>query len=95
MIAQNAGHDGAIIVEKVRSQSEVNMGFNAEEEKVENMVESGVIDPTKVVRVAIQNAASIAGLLLTTEACIADAPEKKKPAPPMGGGGGGGYDDFE
>jgi chaperonin GroEL len=94
MISQNAGHDGAIIVEKVRSQSETNIGFNADEEKVEDMVSAGVIDPTKVVRVAIQNASSISGLLLTTEACIADMPEKKKPAPPMPGGGGG-YEDFE
>jgi chaperonin GroEL len=94
MISKNAGHDGAVIVEKVRSQSETNVGFNADEEKIENMVEAGVIDPTKVVRVAIQNASSISGLLLTTEACISDVPEKKKPAPPMGGGGGG-YEDFE
>jgi chaperonin GroEL len=94
MIAQNAGHDGAVIVDKVRSHAETNTGFNAEEEKVEDMVAAGVIDPTKVVRVAIQNASSIAGLLLTTEAAIADAPEKKKPAPPMGPGGGG-YEDFD
>jgi chaperonin GroEL len=94
MIAHNAGLDGAIIVEKVRNQDEPNMGFNADEEKIENMVTAGVIDPTKVVRVAIQNASSVSGLLLTTEACIADIPEKKKPAPPMGGGGGG-YEDFE
>ena len=93
MIAQNAGHDGAVIVEKVRGESEVNVGFNADEENIENLVEAGVIDPTKVVRVAIQNASSISGLLLTTEVCIADIPEKKKPAPPMGGGGG--YEDFD
>jgi chaperonin GroEL len=94
MIAQNAGHDGAVIVEKVRGNSETNIGFNADEEKVEDMVAAGVIDPTKVVRVAIQNASSISGLLLTTEAAISDVPEKKKPAPPMGPGGGG-YEDFD
>ena len=94
MISMNAGHDGAVIVEKVRHESETNVGFNADEEKIENMVTAGVIDPTKVVRVAIQNASSISGLLLTTEACIADVPEKKKAGPPMPGGGGG-YEDFE
>jgi chaperonin GroEL len=95
MISANAGLDGAVIVEKVRSNSDVNVGFNADEEKVQDMVAAGVIDPTKVVRVALQNAASIAGLLLTTDACITDAPEKKKAAPPMGDHGGGGYGDFD
>src|SRR5438128_1199522 len=66
MIAQNAGHDGAIIVDKVRNESNASTGFNADEEKVEDLVAAGVIDPTKVVRVAIQNSSSIAGLLLTT-----------------------------
>jgi chaperonin GroEL len=94
MIAANAGHDGAIIVDKVRSESNVSTGFNADEEKVEDLVQAGVIDPTKVVRVAIQNASSIAGLLLTTEAIIAELPEKKKAGPPMPGGGGG-YEDFD
>jgi chaperonin GroEL len=93
MIAANAGHDGAIIVDKVRSESDVAVGFNADEEKVQNLVEAGVIDPTKVVRVAIQNASSIAGLLLTTEALISELPEKKKGGPPMPGGGG--YEDFD
>ena len=92
MIAENAGHDGAIIVERVRSESNVSTGFNADEEKIEDLVQSGVIDPTKVVRVAIQNSSSIAGLLLTTEALIAELPEKKKAAPPMGGGG---YEDYD
>jgi len=94
MIAENAGHDGAIIVDKVRNESNVSTGFNAEEEKVEDLVAAGVIDPTKVVRVAIQNSSSIAGLLLTTEALIAELPEKKKAGPPMGGGGGG-YEDYD
>ena len=95
MIAENAGHDGAIIIEKVRGESNISTGFNADEEKVEDLVEAGVIDPTKVVRVAIQNASSIASLLLTTEALVAELPEKKKAGPPMGGGGGGGYEDFD
>jgi len=92
MIANNAGLDGAVIVEKVREQDEIAIGFNADEEKIQNLVSAGVIDPTKVVRVAIQNAASISGLLLTTEACISEVIEKPKPMPPMGGhGDGGGY----
>ena len=94
MISANAGLDGAVIVEKVRSNADPNVGFNAEEGKVQDMVAAGVIDPTKVVRVALQNATSIAGLLLTTDVCISDAPEKKKPAPAMPDGGGG-YGDFD
>jgi len=93
MIAQNAGHDGAVIIQKVLADSNLSTGFNAEEEKVEDLVQSGVIDPTKVVRVAIQNSSSIAGLLLTTEALVTEAPEKKKAGPPMGGGGG--YEDYD
>ena len=93
MIAMNAGHDGAIVVDQVRNESEIAVGFNADEEKIQNLVNAGVIDPTKVVRVALQNASSIAGLLLTTEALIAELPEKKKPAMPgMGGMGGEDYD---
>ena len=94
MIAQNAGHDGAVIIQKVLADSNLSTGFNAEEEKVEDLVQSGVIDPTKVVRVAIQNSSSIAGLLLTTEALVTEAPEKKKAGSPMGGGGGG-YEDYD
>jgi chaperonin GroEL len=93
MIAENAGHDGAIIVEKVRNESNLSTGFNAEDEEVQDLVEAGVIDPTKVVRVAIQNSSSIAGLLLTTEALVSEVPEKKKAGPPMPGGGG--YEDFD
>jgi chaperonin GroEL len=93
MIAENAGHDGAVLVDKVRNESGAT-GFNADVEKIEDLVDAGVIDPTKVVRVAIQNSSSIAGLLLTTEAIVAELPEKKKAAPPMGGGGGG-YEDFD
>jgi chaperonin GroEL len=95
MIAANAGFDGAVIVEKVRSTNDVNVGFNADDEKVQDLVAAGVIDPTKVVRVALQNAASIAGLLLTTDVCITDAPEKKKAAAMPDGGHGGGYGDFD
>jgi chaperonin GroEL len=91
MIAINAGHEGAVVVEKVRQNSEANYGFNAESEKYENLVESGVIDPTKVTRTALQNASSIAALLLTTEALVADIKEEEKaPAMPPGGGGMGG-----
>jgi chaperonin GroEL len=93
MIAENAGHDGAIIVEKVRNENNVSTGFNAEDEEVQDLVAAGVIDPTKVVRVAIQNSSSIAGLLLTTEALVSEVPEKKKAGPPMPGGGG--YEDFD
>ncbi len=80
MIARNAGHDGAVITEKVRSETSISVGFNAEEEKMEDLVQAGIIDPTKVVRVATQNASSIAGLLLTTEALIAELPDKKAAA---------------
>ena len=87
-IAQNAGVDGSIVVEKVRGLRGAN-GFNAQTEEYVDLVAAGVIDPTKVVRTAIQNAASVASLLLTTEAMVAEKPEKKKPAgggmPDMGG----------
>ena len=81
-IAQNAGLDGAIVVEKVRD-GKGNFGFNAETLEYGDLVEQGVIDPTKVVRVALQNAGSIAGLLMTTEVVVTELPEpKKKTAPP-------------
>jgi len=85
-IAQNAGFEGAIVVQKVRETNGVDEGFNAQSESYENLVKAGVIDPTKVVRTALQNSGSIASLLLTTEALIAELPEDKKDAP-MGGGG--------
>ena len=92
-IAQNAGHEGAIIVGKIRESKETNFGFNADTEKFEDLVKAGVIDPTMVTRIALQNAASIAGLLLTTEALVTEVPEDKKDVPPashgdMGGMGG-------
>ena len=93
-IAQNAGFEGSIVVQRVRDAQHKDEGFNAQTEKYENLVKAGVIDPTKVVRAALQNAGSIASLLLTTEALVADIPEEKKPdAAPMGGppGGMGGY----
>ncbi len=93
MIAQNAGHEGAVVVEKVKSNTNVNYGFNAQSETFADLVEDGVIDPTKVVRTALQNAASIASLLLTTEALVSEIPEKedKTPMPPGAGGMGGMY----
>ena len=85
-IASNAGLEGNMVVAKVKELSG-DTGFNAATETYENLTEAGVIDPTKVVRFAIQNAASIAGLLLTTEAVVAEIPEKKSaPAMPPGGG---------
>ena len=74
-IAQNTGFDGSIVVEKVK-KGKGSFGFNAQTEEYEDLVKAGIIDPTKVVRCAIQNAASVAGLMLTTEAMIADKPEK-------------------
>jgi chaperonin GroEL len=86
-IAQNAGEDGAVIAAKVEESKTTATGFDAQTGKYVDMIKAGIIDPTKVVRIALQDAASIAGLLITTEAMIADIPEKKDP--PMGGGGGG------
>jgi len=82
-IADNAGADGSVVLDKVRSGKGA-FGFNAATEEYEDLVKAGIVDPTKVVRVALQNAASVAGMLLTTEAMIADKPEKKKDAPAMG-----------
>jgi len=88
-IAFNAGWEGAVVVEKIRGFAELNFGFNAETEVYEDLVKTGVIDPTKVSRTALQNAASIAALLLTTEATVHELPEPEKPAmPPMPHGGG-------
>jgi chaperonin GroEL len=87
-IANNAGHEGAVVAQKVIASDQTNFGFNAETEVFEDLVESGVIDPAKVARAALQNAASIASLLLTTEAIVTEIPEKEKPMPggPPGGG---------
>ncbi len=87
-IAQNAGQEGSIVVEKVRAETNPNFGFNAQTERYEDLVKAGVIDPTKVARTALQNASSIASLLLTTEAVVAEIPEEKKKGAgtPMPGG---------
>ncbi|MCD6595112.1 chaperonin GroEL [bacterium] len=89
-IADNAGHEGSVIVNKVINNRS-DYGFNAETEKFENLIEAGVIDPKKVVRSALENAVSIASLLLTTEAIVVENPEKKEQAPAMPPGGAGGY----
>jgi chaperonin GroEL len=92
MIVQNAGGEGSIVVEKVRSSKDDAFGYNALSDTYENLVQAGVIDPTKVTRTALQNAASIAGLLLTTEALIVEKKEDKPAAGgPPGGGMGGMY----
>jgi chaperonin GroEL len=88
-IATNAGHEGSIVVQRVKEMKDEE-GFNAQTEKYENLVEAGVIDPAKVVRSALQNAASIASLLLTTEAVISQIPEDQKEGAAAGGGMGGG-----
>ena len=91
-IALNAGHEGATIIEKVKNAKNKNHGFDALSEKYVDMIASGIIDPTKVVRTALQNAASVAGLLLTTEGLVSEVPEEDKaPAMPPGGGMGGMY----
>ena len=87
-IVQNAGKEGAVVVERVRADKNENFGFNAQTEEFEDLVKAGVIDPAKVTRTALQNAASIAGLMLTTEAMVAEIPEEDK-APSMPGGMGG------
>jgi chaperonin GroEL len=85
-IVANAGMEGSVIVSKVKDGKN-DFGFNAKTEKFENLMKSGIIDPVKVVRVALQHAASVAGMLLTTECVISDIPEETPPMPPMGGGG--------
>ncbi|MCY3845350.1 MAG: chaperonin GroEL [Acidobacteria bacterium] len=92
-ISQNAGFEGSIVVQKVREAGADEEGFNAQNESYENLVQAGVIDPTKVVRTALQNSGSIASLLLTTEALVSEIPEEKKDAPAPGGhpGMGGMY----
>ncbi|MGH7013444.1 MAG: chaperonin GroEL [Stellaceae bacterium] len=95
LIAENAGQDGAVVVGKLTDKDDPNWGFNAQSGEYVDMVKAGVVDPTKVVRLALQDAASVAGLLITTEAMVAEKPERKAPA--MGGhdhGGGMGGMDF-
>ena len=81
-IVQNAGKEGAVVVERVKGEKNENIGFNAATETFEDLVKAGVIDPAKVTRTALQNAASIAGLMLTTEAMVSELPEEER-----GGGG--------
>jgi chaperonin GroEL len=87
-IAQNSGKEGSIIVEKLKSEKGA-FGFDAQKEEFTDMIKAGIIDPTKVVRFALQNAASVASLLITTEAMVAEKPKKEPPMPPMPPGGGG------
>jgi chaperonin GroEL len=92
-IAENAGVDGAVVAGKLLESKDANFGFDAQEEKYKDMVKAGIIDPTKVVRAALQDAGSIAGLLITTEAMVADKPSKDAGGAPggmpdMGGMGG-------
>ena len=90
-IVENAGLEGSVVVEKVKAAKDAAYGFDAESNEYVDMVKAGIIDPTKVERVALQNAASIASLLLTTEALITDIPEEKSAMPAMPHGGGGDF----
>ncbi|MBV9885781.1 MAG: chaperonin GroEL, partial [Acidobacteria bacterium] len=89
-IAHNAGHEGAVVIGKIRDSKDDNFGFNADSGEYGDMVKAGVIDPSKVTRLALQNAASIAGLMLTTEALIAEVKEDEKKGAAAGGPGGPG-----
>jgi len=91
-IAENAGEDGAVVAGKILDRDEYNWGFDAQSGELKDLVKAGIVDPTKVVRTALQDAASVAGLLVTTEAMVAEKPEKKAPAMPPGGGGMGDMD---
>ncbi len=93
-IAENAGYDGAVIAGKMLEQKDTNFGFDAQKGDYVDMIKAGIIDPVKVVRTALQDAASVAGLLVTTEAMVAERPEKKAPMMPPGGDGGMGGMDF-
>jgi len=93
-IAENAGAEGSIVVGKVGENKSQTFGFNAQAEEYVDMIEAGIVDPAKVVRTALQDAASVAGLLITTEAMIGDKPKKESAAPAMPGGGGMGGMDF-
>jgi chaperonin GroEL len=90
-IAENAGTDGSIVVGRLQDKGEANWGFDAQSGEYKDLVKAGIIDPTKVVRTALQDAASVAGLLITTEAMIAEKQEKK-PTPAAPGGGMGDMD---
>ncbi|MYH38418.1 MAG: chaperonin GroEL, partial [Rhodospirillaceae bacterium] len=85
-IAENSGEDGSVVAGKIMEHNDSNWGFNAQSGEYEDLVKAGIIDPTKVVRAALQDAASVAGLLVTTEAMVAEKPEKKAAGGPPGGG---------
>ena len=91
-IAENAGEDGAVVASKITDKKDRNYGFDAQSGKYVDMLKAGIIDPTKVVRTALQDAASVAGILVTTEAMVAEKPKKEEPmpagGPDMGGMGG-------
>mgnify|MGYP000891230773 CR=1 FL=1 len=93
-IADNAGWEGSVVIEKIKNSKDSSFGFNAQTFEFTDMIKAGIVDPLKVTRSALQNAASISSMLLTTEALIAEKPEKEKPAPAMPGGMGGGYGDM-
>jgi chaperonin GroEL len=96
-IAENAGEDGAVIAGKTLEKDTYNFGFDAQTGEFKDLVKAGIIDPTKVVRTALQDAASVSGLLITTEAMVAERPEKKSAGGgmPPGGGGMGGMGDMD
>ena len=87
LIASNAGHEGAVVVGEVRASKQANFGFNAATEEYTDMISAGILDPAKVTRSALQNAASIAGLMLTTEALVSETPDAEQGALMPGGGG--------
>ena len=91
-IAENSGVEGSIVVGKLLDSKDADYGFDAQTEEYVDMVKAGIIDPAKVVRTALQDAASVAGLLMTTEAMVAEVPKKDTPGPAMPGGGMGGMD---
>jgi chaperonin GroEL len=95
LIAENAGEDGSVVVGKLLEKGDVNHGFDAQKGSYVDMVKAGIIDPTKVVRLALQGAASVAALLVTTEAMVAERPEKKAMPSMPGGGGMGGMGDMD
>jgi len=94
LIAENAGADSSVVVGKLLEKADVSHGFDAQKGVYTDMVKAGIIDPTKVVRLALQGAASVAGLLITTEAMVADAPDRKGPPAMSAGGGMGGMGDM-
>ena len=93
-IAENSGVEGSIVVNKILENKSETFGFDAQSEDYVDMIDKGIVDPAKVVRAALQDAASVAGLLVTTEAMVAELPKDKPAMPPMPGGGGMGGMDF-